>query len=583
MVSHFQSVRRLDKSKNLSFSDYLRENWYKKLDLKLIAERYSTPLYICNRAQIIRNLQGILSLVKSPENILFPVKSNPCLLTLKTLAEQGVGADCASAHELELARMAGISSERISYYSPIPEIPLAASLLKDGGSVVLDAASHFEDLQEILGTDTFSGQLFLRINPNLSLSYKETAEYQKHTSHGDPSSQFGFPAEDVIALLKDFSLPLTGLHVHVGTQMDNVDVFVASLESLHQLCDEIHQKTTHCISVLNLGGGLGIPTHAEANFPSINEWVESLYPHLRPNLTYKVEPGNALIGNATGLLTKVETRKQTRGRGWAILDVGTNQLLKVTMAGFDQDVVTQDGESLPRSGPDGIAGPLCFAGDVILANTDLTGIDEGDLLFLPNTGTYCRSVGSRFNGRSEPGMLLVDDTEEVGLSHQKEDFFWEPTIQSFGPIDLPEVAGKSEIFYKSKLEKLRSVYLNKQCVKDDYQFHHFTRTSPGHYDVELEVDSLVAFISAPLVMRIISDAAVVAFVDAMGKEQKDLSVWGSRFTFAIDSILRTNHRHRLRMYLTENACPANGRKREVIAFWQLGKNKRCYGSLKLVG
>ena len=70
---------------------------------------------------------------------------------------------------------------------------------------------------------------------------------------------------------------------------------------------------------------------------------------------------------------------------------------------------------------------------MILPETDLTGVEEGDLLLLPNVGSYCRAINNRFNGQSEPGTLIVAENREVGLAYAREDSYWEPVIQSYRP------------------------------------------------------------------------------------------------------------------------------------------------------
>lgn len=556
--------------------------WLQKLDLAAIARQYSTPLYITNRAQILRHLKDFEVLLGSNHNIYFPVKASPCLATFKMLAEQGCGADCASAREIQLARLAGIPASRLSYYSPAPDIDLAAALLQDGGSVVIDSPSKLAALEAQLNGISFPGKLFLRVNPPLYNSYTVEADYQKHTSHGNLTSQFGLPSEEVLPLLNATQLKFSGLHIHVGTQMDNVDIFQESLDALHELCDVIHAVTDHTIEVLNLGGGLGIAAHQDDNFPSISELADALKHKLRPEFAYKMEPGNALFGDASVLLTKVVTRKSTRGKGWAIIDIGSDQLFKVTLAGFEQEVLRVDGTPLPRKGIDSIAGPLCFAGDVILPETDLTGIEEEDLLVLPNVGSYCRAVGTHFNGHSEPGTLIVDDSREIGLVYDHEDSYWEPIIQSFRPQSLEEPNNVPLVkFNEEQVNNIRSVYLHKQCGHDTYSFKDFTRVSTSQYEMDVEVNSEVSFISAPLVMRVISDAVVAVTIDHLGHKEKNMSVWGSRFNVSLNSILRSNRPHRLRVHLTSVVNSSQSKNREFIAYWQLGEGS-SYGNILVV-
>lgn len=563
----------------------LKASWFQQLDLAAIAQKYSTPLYITNRTHILSNLQAFKNILGENKYIYFPVKVNPCLTTFKILAQQGCGADCASSHEVQLARLAGIPNSQLSYYSPAPDLNLAVTLLQDGGSVIIDSVSKLASLEEKLGNVPFSGKLFLRVNPPLYKSYGVEADYQKYTSHGSLTSQFGIPTEEVLSFLNSTKLPFSGLHVHVGTQMDNVELFQECVDVLHELCDVIHAFTHHIISDLNLGGGLGIANQEEDHFPSISDLGDALKSRFRPEFTYKMEPGNALFGNATVLLTRVVTRKSTRGKGWAIVDVGSDQLLKVTLAGFAQDIYRADGTLLPKSGTDGIAGPLCFAGDVLLPETDLTGVKEGDLLLLSNAGAYCRSIGNHFNGYSEPGTLMVDESHEIGLVYAHEDPYWEPIIQSFQPQYVPQSLEESDLipqtFSEQQVENIRSVYLNKQCGNDIYSFHDFTRIANGHYEMKVEVDSAVAFISLPTVTRIVSDAAVAVTIDSLGLTEKNISVWGNRCTISLNGILRSKRRHRLSLYLTPMISSSSSKKRELIAYWQLGEGVG-HGNLLLV-
>ncbi|MGB3765378.1 MAG: hypothetical protein WA947_02375 [Phormidesmis sp.] len=568
----------LDRTEPFSQGNHV---WLQKLDIAKIAQKYSTPLYITNQTRLLENFRKFANLLDGENNVYLPVKTSPCLATYKVLAEQGCGADCASLREVQLAHLAGIPTARLSYYSPAPDLNLAVSLLQGGGSVIIDSASKLAALEEIIGQTPFSGKLFLRVNSPLYNSYLSKADYQKHTSHGALTSQFGFPSEEVISLLSSTKLPFSGLHSHVGTQMDNVEIFQESLDALHELCEVIHAVTDHKIDVLNLGGGLGIAACKEDSFPSIAELSNALKPKFKSEFTYKMEPGNALFGNATALLTRVITRKSTRGKGWAIVDVGSNQLMKVTLAGFSQEVLLADGTSLPREGTDSIAGPLCFAGDVILPETNLTGVEEGDLLLLPNVGAYCRAISNRFNGQAEPGTLMVEENREIGLVYTSEDSHWDPIIQSYRPQRLNATDEPLEMLSEQQVDKLRSLYLHKQCADDTYSFHDFTKVSSESYEMTVKVDSPVSFISAPLVMRIISDATVAAVVNSLGHDEKEMSVWGSRFNVSLNSILRSNRPHLLRIYLTPRLNLPQSKKREFIAYWQFGEGD-SHGNILVV-
>lgn len=555
------------------------ETWSAKLDMHNLSATYGTPLYVFNRAQLRRNFSLYGELLKSNSNIFYPVKTNPSMAVLETLAESGSGVDCATVHEVFLSRLAGIPVSQISYYSPVPDLCLAENLLKAGASVVLDAPSHIQKLEKHLSGEPFLGKLFLRVNPGNLPTYSEHADYHRYTAHSSPSSQFGLASEEVLLYLQQTRLPFSGLHVHVGTQMDNLEVFEACLDFLHNLADIINEKTSHRIQILNLGGGLGIPGRKEEDYPSLTSFTKSLGYLMQDRFVYRLEPGNSLVGDTMGLLTKVVTRKTTRGRGWAMIDVGTNQLLKVTMAGFGQTVLNANHSPLPQGGPDAVAGPLCFAGDVILERTDLTGVKEGDPLFLTNCGSYCSSIGSRFNGYRTPGLLMMDEDEVVGMFQSHEDLYWAPDLQSFRPNILElEAAGESIPIPLEKVEKMQSEYLKEKEHQDNYRFISFEKVGPGTYDVKVDVRSPVSFISAPFALRIVGDAAIVATIQELGKESKDVSVWGNRFTLSLDGILRANRIQKCQIRLSPFVESLNEKHRRTWANWSLGDG-RFFGSV----
>lgn len=274
------------------------------------------------------------------------------------------------------------------------------------------------------------------------------------------------------------------------------------------------------------------------------------------------------------------TRKTTRGRGWGIIDVGTNQLLKVTIAGFKQTVLNAEHSPLPQRGPDALAGPLCFAGDVILQQTDLGGVKEGDPLFLTHCGSYCSAIGNRFNGHRAPGLLMVEEDKVVGLAQSHEDLHWGTDLQSFRPdlLVLPESVGESVPIPLEKVERMQSKYLKEQEHEDNYRFLSFEKVGPGTYDVKVDVRSPVSFISAPFVLRIASDAAIVATIQELGKETKDMSVWGSRFTLSLDGLLKANRVHKCRVRLSPFVNSLKNKRHKSWANWSLGDG-RFFGTI----
>ena len=147
--------------------------------------------------------------------IFFPVKTNPSITILQILAKLGVGADCASQLEINLALFAGIKLENISYNAPIQDIRICRYLLISGGNVVMDDPDAIMELQEVLKGEEIKGKLFFRLNLPDSIGYANKNENQELMAHGHLSSKFGIPTEDLEGILNKITLPLSGLHPDV--------------------------------------------------------------------------------------------------------------------------------------------------------------------------------------------------------------------------------------------------------------------------------------------------------------------------------------------------------------------------------
>lgn len=504
------------------------ESWSRDLDLQALADRYGTPLYVTHRPTLENAFARWAALVGAPNRVRYPVKANPSPPILALLATLGSGADCASRDEIQAAQTAGIPTSKISYTTPAFDAALAEHLVRAGGTAVVDAPGDLRELSRRLAGSSFPGRVFVRVNPGGLPGYRVTTEVQRYTDHGSESSQFGIPSEDVPDLLGDEDLPITGLHVHVGTQMDNLDTFAAGVRFLHHLVDLLHEKTSHEISTLNLGGGLGIPFLPGQEFPTVEALHETLQPLLRDDLVYHVEPGNALVGRAVGLVTRVVAKKEARGRRWGIVDVGTDQLVKFTVARWEHNLVDAGGRSLDREGPDGLAGPLCFAGDVLLPETRLDEIEPGDVLLVQHAGAYCEAVASRFNGRRDPAHVWVEGDGSIRPIRSSEDPFFQPRFQTWHPSS----PGAGEPLSTSRIEALESTYMRDAATQESFRMAGVESCGGGIYRFSFETRAEVDFVAMPFALRMVGDAAIVAVGLEMDWDEKPGPVWATRLSMS---------------------------------------------------
>ncbi|HRD68506.1 MAG TPA: hypothetical protein PK657_00020 [Legionella sp.] len=391
------------------------EQWSKNIDFAALGKQFGTPLYVFNPQQLKRNVAAYLKLVGEAARIAYPVKANPSLAVLQELNKLGCGADCASNAEVNLAQQAGITIDRIIYNTPCPDLDLALFLLKNKGKVVIDSLEFLYELAEEINSESFSGDVLIRINPAINLSAQQSTEAQKILAHGSSQAKFGIAAEDLL-LLKELPLKIRGLHMHAGSRINNLENFAVMIQYLHEIAQKLQYKGQK-IEIINIGGGLGIPYTEEDFFPDISALAERLSPLMHKHKIYMVEPGNSLIGNTMGLITKIRQLKQIRGKRWGIIDVGCDQLINQIALRTPHQILNQEHRPLSNNGSDSLGGPLCFAGDVILERTDLANLKKGDTVFIQHTGAYCFALSNHFNGRFYQGMVRLEEDNRITWAH----------------------------------------------------------------------------------------------------------------------------------------------------------------------
>jgi len=500
--------------------------WYKALSLRDIQRNFGTAAWIVSEAQLNSNLERLVRFTGSVERILYPVKANPAIPVLQILAQSGAGADCANLHEINESLICGFPPERIVYNSPIQDMRAIQFMLESGGTVVIDDPTVLMQLQKEYDSNQHSGKIWLRVNPSAKVEYAEKDALQELMAHGSESSKFGIPEEDLHGLLATCSLPISGLHLHVGTQMDNLDAFATALSSLHRVADLLIKHGFE-IRHLDIGGGLGISFADGKEFPSIDQWADKLITQRRDFLYY-AEPGHALVGDAVVLLTTIETIKTSRGRKWAVCNVGTDQLAKITLLKWEHPVYCGDGKYLSHQGADALAGPLCFAGDILIHHTDLTGVEVNQPILVTKVGAYLFALSNTFNGRTALPWLTLNGMGELHMSVHKEELFNRVFLQQ--PIFQIQTHSKAELVEREHFHHLQSDYIAHQMHLDEYEFLKLEKMAEKRYRFTTQVKSTVGFVSMPLATRILGDAAIVAILHDAGASTKDHSVWGQKIS-----------------------------------------------------
>lgn len=507
------------------------ETWSSSIDVRRLAALCSTPTYVLSLPEVSRAVGLWTQIVGQPSRIAYPVKANPALPLLKHLHSLGVQAECASEHEVTLALLAGFPTGRIVYNSPAPDIDFVLAMRREGAAVVADNIA----VLKALGADgAGTGKTLARVALMSSSSYVSEESWHALTAHADPQGKFGIPLEILADEARAAGVKLDGLHVHAGTMMDDPQVFALVRDELVGLARALRAEG-HPIRVLDLGGGLGISFRGNDPFPQISDVGAALAGASGSVLAgledaeLWVEPGHALVGQAVALLTTVVTTKTQRGRRWAVCDVGSDQLAKVTLLDWRHRILKADGSPLPMDGPDALGGPLCFAGDVLLPHTDLRDVKEGDVLVVQHAGAYCAALENRFNGRLSSAMVVIDEAGAAHIGQKRGASYHAPEVASH-PWSEPVEDAEREDLSLEQVVDLSSGYLRIDSSQNNFQYLSGERLSQNQYRFRIKAASPAGFLSAPFALRLGGDAVIVSILHRLNLVSKDRPVWARRST-----------------------------------------------------
>ncbi|MFJ1735342.1 diaminopimelate decarboxylase [Streptomyces sp. NPDC088254] len=342
----------------------------------------------------------------------FAAKACALVPVLRLLAEAGMGCEVASPGELRLALDAGFPPARIVLDSPAKTRAEIHEALSLGVALNADSLAELERVDELRPTGS-SSVIGLRVNPQVgagAIGAMSTA-----TAH----SKFGVALRDPGArerVVEAFARRpwLTRLHAHVGSQGCPLPLIGRGLAALHRLAEEIDARAgRRQITSLDLGGGLPVNFEDDCVTPTYAAYVATLTA-AEPALLdgrYRLvtEFGRSLLAKNGFLAARVEYVKEAGGRRVAVTHAGAQVATRtvfmpqdwpVRVSAYGPDGTPKEGPALPHD----VAGPLCFAGDVVAHERPLPELAEGDWVVLHDTGAYYFSAPWAYNSLPRPGV-----------------------------------------------------------------------------------------------------------------------------------------------------------------------------------
>jgi len=425
-------------------------------ELPAIAEHFGTPFHIYDEAGILASAERLTrAFAGQPFHEYYAVKALPNLTILRMLGEHGLGMECSSIAELELAENCGARGQEVFFTSNNTTREEFAAAL------ALEAIVNVDDVSLIAKLPRAPEVVSFRFNPG--------PERVGDRLIGAPlEAKFGLrrdQLEPAFAQARELGCQRFGLHAMIASNVLSVEPLLATVAMLLEIEERLQRALGIALEFVNAGGGLGIPYRP--NDPVLD--VEALgrgaaklldahaaRTGRRPKLF--LEAGRFVTGPHGALVTRVINR-MSKWREYAGVDAGIAALLRPAMYEQAYHHLTLHGDrgERPLQRID-VVGSLCENNDKLAIQRPLPQLREGDLLLIHDTGAHSLAMGFNYNGRLRPQELLLRADGSVELIRRREeverDYFatlrFEPDV--FTPPDacreaaaaVPRASGSPE-------------------------------------------------------------------------------------------------------------------------------------------
>ena len=383
------------------------------VNLDTLAAAVGTPFYCYSTATLTRHYQvfaGAFADVRAL--VCYAMKANSNQAVVRTLAKLGAGADVVSGGELQRARLAGISPDKIMF-SGIGKTASELALAVDERimCVNVESEAELELLSSIASSKGRAARVSIRVNPDID------ARTHHKIATGKAENKFGIPisrAREIYArAAKLKGLEVAGVDMHIGSQITELEPFGNAFALLAEFV-RVLRSDGHTISDVDLGGGLGIPYRDDNEPPPHPEAYAAVVKRATRDLDCQLifEPGRLLVGNAGILVTRVLFVKHGEAKNFVIVDAAMNDLIRPTLYDAHHEIwpVAEKSSSGHRIRAD-VVGPVCESGDFLAVNRDMVEPADGALLAVMSAGAYGAVQAGTYNTRALVPEVLVKGAE----------------------------------------------------------------------------------------------------------------------------------------------------------------------------
>jgi diaminopimelate decarboxylase len=393
------------------------------VDLRDLVAEHGSPAYVLDEADFRARARAFREGFAGYD-VYYAGKAFLCTTVARWVAEEGLSLDVCSAGELAVALRAGTDPARIEYHGNNKTVPELRQAVAAGvGRVVVDSFHEIERLAAVTAELGRTTPVLVRVTAGVEA---HTHEYIA-TAHEDQKFGFSITSGDALDAVRRVEaapgLELRGLHSHIGSQIFDTSGFEVAARRVLALHARVSDELGVTMPELDLGGGFGIayttqddPADPAQLATELTKIVEHECRALGIEVpALSVEPGRAVVGPAMCTVYEVGTVKQVgldagARRAYVSVDGGMSDNIRTALYDADYSCTLASRTSSAEPVLGRVVGKHCEAGDIVVKDEFVPGdVAPGDLLAVPATGAYCRSMASNYNHALRPPVVSVRD------------------------------------------------------------------------------------------------------------------------------------------------------------------------------
>ncbi|MHA4846309.1 diaminopimelate decarboxylase [Flavitalea antarctica] len=370
------------------------------------ARKFGSPVYIYHAETIRAQYEKLTNaFAEAPATFFYASKALTNLNILKYIRSIGCNIDCSSVNEVQIALMAGFEPSNILYTSnniAFEEIEQAAAF---GVNINIDSISNLKKFGQKFG---HSYPVGIRLRPNIMAG----GNLKISTGHQD--SKFGIPIDQLDLVqdrIREHNLFINGLHIHTGSEIQDVEVFMRGIELLYNISESFPE-----LRFLDLGGGFKVAykegdkgTDIDLLGKKITEAHKAYEAKSGRKLELWFEPGKFIVSDSGYFVCRVNVIKSTSVKEFVGVDSGLNHLIRPMF--YDAyHKISNLSNPAGKLKPYTIVGNICET-DTFATDRMISEIREGDYLVFHNAGAYGFEMASNYNARFKPAEVLIENNE----------------------------------------------------------------------------------------------------------------------------------------------------------------------------